>query len=838
MKHFYLLLLAILTIQTTQAQIIDFPDANFKNALLNQPTVDQNVNGDFGSYADTNFDGEIQVSEAEAIIALNISLYQIASLEGIQYFTNLRVLDCNRNYLTTLEPLGDLSGLLSLNCGWNPLASSESISALTNLNWLKCDENDLTELDLSSFSNLTFLDCSKNDITTLNLTGANSIETLKCFNNMITTLDVNNLTALKYISCTQNQITQLDVSALTNLEELQCNSNSISTLDVSGLESLGSLICRFNSLTSLNVSNATNLRFIDAKNNMLTELDLSGFENLDYARIENNNLTSLDISNSSIETLYCENNQLTTLDATFAPNLRILDCNSNNLTSLFVKNGIDQVSLGIFGNPNLEYICADDFQLEDIQDRLDLLGYNTVVNSYCSFNPGGTYFTISGNNVLDLDSNGCDVSDMNFSNLKFSIDNGTAIYQEITDASGNYQLNVEEGVYTITPILENPDYFSVSPTSITVDFTSETSPTIQDFCITANGTYSDLEITLIPLNFAVPGFDVDYKLIYKNKGNTIVSDVIDLTFENDVMNLISLEPLPDVQIENSLTWNFTNLLPLEERQISFTMHLNNPMETPALNAGDILKFTGAINPVTGDETPNDNIINLNQTVFNSFDPNDKTCLEGLIIAPELIGEYVHYLIRFENIGTSNASNVVVKDIIDTTKFDIDSVFLIDASHEFETKIENNIIEFIFENINLPFDDANNDGYVVFKIKTLDTLVEGDIFENDAEIYFDYNFPIETNIAQTRIEQPLNISESDYLNLELFPNPVKDVLTIKGKTIIESITIYDVSGRLIDKTSFISNKNIIEFDTSKLIQGTYFAKIKTERGESVKKIIKE
>ncbi len=838
MKHSYLLLLAILTIQTTQAQIIDFPDANFKNALLNQPTVDQNSNGNYDSYVDSNLDGEIQISEAEAITALKISSSQITSLEGIQYFTNLRVLDCNRNTLTTLEHLNELSSLLSLNCGWNPLTSSESISALTNLSWLMCDENDLTELDLSSFSNLTFLDCSKNNITSLNLTGANSIETLKCFNNMITTLDVNNLTALKYISCSQNQITQLDVSALTYLEELQCTANNISSLDVSGLENLNKLICRYNSLNYLNISNATNLWFIDTRNNQLSSLDGSNLENLKTIYINDNNLTSLNVSGSSLEFLECNDNQLTTLDFTDSPNLRWLECGSNNLTSLFVKNGKEENRLAFGNNPNLEFICVDNFQLEEVQSRVDLFGYDTVVNSYCSFSLGGTNFKIQGTNILDLDTNGCDASDAPFPNLKFSIDNGTTIYQEIANDSGNYELNVEEGVYTITPILESPDYFSVSPTSITVDFTSETSPTIQDFCITANGTYSDLEITLIPLNFAVPGFDVDYKLIYKNKGNTIVSDVIDLTFENDVMNLISVEPLPDVQIENSLTWNFTNLLPLEERQISFTMHLNNPMETPALNAGDILKFTGAINPVTGDETPNDNIINLNQTVFNSFDPNDKTCLEGLIIAPELIGEYVHYLIRFENIGTSNASNVVVKDIIDTTKFDIDSVFLIDASHEFETKIENNIIEFIFENINLPFDDANNDGYVAFKIKTLDTLVEGDIFENDAEIYFDYNFPIETNIAQTRIEQPLNISESAYLNLELFPNPVKDVLTIKGKTIIESITIYDVSGRLIDKTSFISNKNIIEFDTSKLIQGTYFAKIKTERGESVKKIIKE
>jgi hypothetical protein len=35
------------------------------------------------------------------------------------------------------------------------------------------------------------------------------------------------------------------------------------------------------------------------------------------------------------------------------------------------------------------------------------------------------------------------------------------------------------------------------------------------------------------------------------------------------------------------------------------------------------------------------------------------------------------------------------------------------------------VEFIFQGIQLPFDDANNDGYVVFKIKSKNTLAIGD-----------------------------------------------------------------------------------------------------------------
>jgi transcriptional regulator with GAF, ATPase, and Fis domain len=52
---------------------------------------------------------------------------------------------------------------------------------------------------------------------------------------------------------------------------------------------------------------------------------------------------------------------------------------------------------------------------------------------------------------------------------------------------------------------------------------------------------------------------------------------------------------------------------------------------------------------------------LNQTVVNSLDPNDKICLEGNKITPEMVGKYVHYSIHFENSG--NFSISFCKDLI-------------------------------------------------------------------------------------------------------------------------------------------------------------------------------
>ena len=308
----------------------------------------------------------------------------------------------------------------------------------------------------------------------------------------------------------------------------------------------------------------------------------------------------------------------------------------------------------------------------------------------------------------------------------------------------------------------------MSPASITVNFPTDASPFTQDFCVTPNGTHNDVDVTLIPLNIARPGFDTNYKLVYKNKGNTTLSGAISLTFEDDFMDLISSNPMTDSQAVNSLQWNYTNLAPFESREILVTMNLNTPTDTSfPLNADDTLAFETTITPVVADETMDDNTFTLSQLVVNSFDPNDKNCLQGTEVTTDLVGKYIDYMVRFENTGTANAVNIVVKDVINTAMFDVNSMVVTNASHAVATRIKDtNTVEFIFENINLPFDDASNDGFITFKIKTLSTLVIDDTFENKAEIYFDFNFPIETNNSITVIKDVLSTTELKVEKLKL------------------------------------------------------------------------
>ncbi len=810
MKKIYFILVVLCVANCLYSQIVTIPDANFKAKLI-------------AVGVDTNSDGNIQQSEALAQTSLYLDSANISDLTGINSFTNVIILSFSGNNVVNLAPLNGMTSLLYLTFSNNDVTTLTSLSGLPALYSIDCSWNPLTNLNgLTNIPTLLSLSCSYNP--QLNLASINSMVNLKrlsCRGMNLSNINmISGLVNLTLLSVSDNQLTSLNLAPYPLLEELFCDNNNLYSLNLSVVPALTRLECSDNNLTSLNVSALPLLQQFICSYNGLMSL------NVDY--------------NTKITSLHCAYNNLASIDASKLTNLGLLYCNNNpNLVSINMKNGstnsFSYSPYNFSNNPNLRYVCTDEADLEVVQFYVASYS-NCHVNTYCSFSPGGIIYTINGQNKYDSNNNGCTTSDINYANLRLNF-TGVGSGSMITDNTGNYSIDVPAGSHTITPIFENPSYFNVFPTSTTVNFPSSSSPSVKNFCITPNGTRNDLEIILLPINNARPGFDSFYKIIFKNKGTHTQSGTLNLTFEDDIIDFVSSNIFPTNQSINTLSWNYTNLLPFETRIIELIFNVNSPMETPPVNIGDQLDFEATINPILGDEIPTDNTSSLKQIVVGSLDPNDKRCLEGATITPSMVGQYVHYIIRFENTGTFAAENVVVKDIIDTAKFDINSLIPLTSSHSFVTRISNtNKVEFIFENINLPFDDANNDGYVAFKIKTKPTLVIGDTFSNNANIYFDYNFPIFTNTTTTTIQTLANqdFEFSNYFTLA--PNPAKDILTIttKDDIVISSVSIYNTIGQLVLVTT--TPNNII--DVSSLKTGSYFIKILSDKGTSSSKFLKE
>ncbi len=843
-----LLLLFVLVSGIINAQIVDIPDPYFKEALTTgfEKDLDGNV-----VRIDANEDGEIQISEAIAISELSVDGLQIADLSGIEAFINLRKLNCSSNQLSSLN-ISQNTNLTKLNCSINSITALDvsqnvnltslqiilneisyiDLSQNTKLTGLQCGANKISNIDLSQNTNLTSLACERNDLTTLDLSNNTKLNYLFCGLNNIMTLDVSENTNLSSLICFENNLTSLDVSQSINLENLNCGANNLTALDVSQNVNLTGLTCWHNNLTTLDVSHNINLEGLVCNSNNLATLDVSQNINLIKLWCNSVNLTTLDVSeNANLTDLDCGINNLTSLNLSQNTKLNSLVCNENQLTSIVIKNGIKEKFLFFSNNPNLQYICADEEQLDEVQT---IAGEDVVVNSYCSFNPGGNYNSITGLISIDDDSNGCDAKDLIPSNVKIRIDDGTNQDVAFTNTLGNYTFFTDVGDFDISLDIENPSWFSVSPSTANIIFAdSNNNNTTQDFCLTPNGTHNDLEVLIAPIEAARPGFDAVYQIVFKNKGNQELSGEVNFSYDDTVLDFISSSIVADSQSMGQLSWNYTNLEPFESRVIEITVNVNSPMEIPAVNNGDTLNFSVNIIPNAGDETPLDNMFTYEQVVVGSYDPNDITCLEGNEVSPEKIGEYLHYLINFENTGTAAATFIVVKDVLDISQYDLSSLQILSASHEMTARITDNNLEFIFDNINL---EAEGKGNIIFKIKTKSTLLKGDSVNNKADIYFDYNFPIETNIASTLFQETLSTQEKKIDgSIYVFPNPSKQVIHVEAKADLNLIEMYDFQGRLVLRKNVVGKDNLIPITS--LSKGTYLLKIQTNTGQKLKRIIK-
>lgn len=767
------------------AQIVNIPDANFKARLIQLGV-------------DTNNDGQIQVSEAQAMNVLQFTNPMFTDTTGLESFTNVINFYIQGSLVTSLD-LSPLTQLQSVICNNNSQLTTINFNGLTNLTGIEINGNSvITSLDLSGLTNLNNLNCNNNSqLTTLNLSGTNNIQTLDCSYNQLISLDVFNSTNLISLNCSHNQLTSLNITSCPVLDNINIEFNSLTSLDLTGLNSITFLYCAHNQISQV-----------------------------------------IFPENIIIDEFMCSYNQLVELDCSSVKFLSTLDLRYNPLQSLNIKNGYNE-NVNMFYPPdtsNTIFICQDENQIASFNNTFINNGWtNIVCNSYCSFSPGGNYNTISGNVKFDADDNGCDTNDTNFPNIRVNINDGTTTGASFTDANGNYKFYTQAGNFAITPAIENPTWFNFSPTTANVVFANNNNNTsVNDFCLSANGVHPDLEIVITPVIPARPGFEAVYKIVYKNKGNQTLSQQYGINFfyNQNLMQYVTSSVATSQSGVGSLSWDYTALHPFESRAILVIFLINPPTDNVPVNIGDELTFTASIMPQSGDENTIDNLFILNQTVVGSYDPNDITCLEGDVVSPTEIGNYLHYNVRFENTGTAPAENIVAKVVVNSTDFDINSLQLMNTSHPVDARINGNIVEFIFQSINL---ESGGHGNVLLKVKSKSNLQQGDVVEKKANIYFDYNFPVETNNAETVFQLLNNPGFEQDNTIKIHPNPAQNTVYINGDFSIKTVELYDAQGRLLQ--SSMINENATTIDITNKSKGVYFVKVSTEKGIRVEKLVK-
>ncbi len=913
-KFFFAVILSM-TSTIVYSQNVVFEDGNFKSYIISKGI-------------DLNDDGEIQFSEAENLIELDIKT-TFSSLVGIESFPNLRVILIADDDVEMI----DISGLASVeilriegysgslrinasNCtsllrvekgGTGFFVEFIDLSNCTSLNSLNFDSDSyVNDLDIRNCSSLIDLNLSFGifSVKLPNLDGCTALKNIELGGFLNGSKEISNMMSLESFKFSSGDIDSLTLKNNANLKTLSITSASIyePTIRLDDCPNLDSIFLSVGNLSKLTADNLPKLKSVDIVNSdydiMAGEISIKNCTQLTsfsciggFAVIENLdlsdcvNLTSLDVyividlnlnncqslasvsipgpgitsSNlsgmislkevsmdglSGINLSGCYNLEnfssrgvydTEQLDFSFCPNLQTVYIDGNeSLNSIILKNGaIETLTIETF--EYLGNICVDEAQLVEIQN---LFPSANVVTT-CEFSSVGKPFKLTGYSYYDVNQDNCATSEvkMPFTKYKLSPADNVEFYF-FADFEGKYSYNVPEGNYEYLPnVLYGDDLFALSPTMKSVDLPADGAEVVQDFCFSPGIDIDLIDVTLIPLEAAMPGFNTRYLITYKNTGNVVRSGTLTLIFQDDFMDLSAAMPASTNQQEGILTWDFEDLVPYDSRSIEFSMNLNSPMDIPALNGGDYLLFEAMVTPV-GNQDVSSFSSDLNQLVVNSFDPNDKTCLDGDVLDQSMIGDFVKYTIRFENTGTANAVNVVVKDSLDAEKFDVRTLEVLHSSHEVETFVENDIVSFMFINIDLPFADDQNDGSVTFKIKTLSDLTLGDELNNKAEIFFDFNFPIITNTASTVISDLTNlefIRESDF-EFNMAPNPATNEVLLTSEEKVSLLELYNVSGLLVQQSTFAESKFTGKINVEGLNPGIYFVKLQGEKGLSIGKLV--
>lgn len=190
----------------------NFPDENFRDYVAGE--------------WDKNQDKYFSPSEIANAKWISCDNKEISNLKGIEFFTNIWLLECYYNNLTTID-----------------------LSHNKKLSYLNCHHNKLEELDVSGLPLLKTFYCNYNELPSINVSKNEKLEDFNCQDNHLDTLDVSQNKELVKLGCGSNNLTELNVSANTKLKVLNVSNTNLTSLDATNNTALVTFIgkdCSYN----------------------------------------------------------------------------------------------------------------------------------------------------------------------------------------------------------------------------------------------------------------------------------------------------------------------------------------------------------------------------------------------------------------------------------------------------------------------------------------------------------------------------------------------------------------------------------------------------------------
>lgn len=363
-------------------------------------------------------------------------------------------------------------------------------------------------------------------------------------------------------------------------------------------------------------------------------------------------------------------------------------------------------------------------------------------------------YQISGFVFADMDGNGT-FGPPDFGLPASAITSSPAGYVVGTGQSGGYLLYGGLGNHTVSAAMTNTGGFwspLPAPPSYSVSL-SEAVPAVSgvDFAFQPLVDTTSIVPSMVPSPGPCGGITSLWLNLF-NEGTQVAQGTLTLTLDASYA-FITSEPVPSSVTGNVITWDFESLVPFDFMVFHLSVqqpsvaNLGQPWtHTLVAEASD--SFGGSIG--TFSET-------LQGIVACSYDPNDKLVAPvgyGIHGAIPISTNHLQYTIRFQNTGNAPAYDVMLRDELPAGIVP-GSLFVAGYSHPPTAVFINPSGELVvqFEGIQLTAatdDFIASQGFISVRFLLEEGLPHLFTLGNTAEIYFDLNPPIFTNIARSTL----------------------------------------------------------------------------------------
>jgi len=479
-----------------------------------------------------------------------------------------------------------------------------------------------------------------------------------------------------------------------------------------------------------------------------------------------NNLTHLPLLPSKLQILECSDNMITDLPE-LPPFLVELYCNGNELHC--IPHLSDSVEVLYYGGNYINCIPNYPMNLTTIYPAF--LGYCLPGNSnFCEVynNIRGRVYSDSINNCQE------DLVENPMEHIKVDLYNGSTLECSSLTFDGNWGVYRPLGTYTVVvdtidkPYIPSCMYPGID-TTVVINV-SDSVATDLDFGLICKPGFDAGVWAILRDSFAFfPGLTTSIN-IHAGDYSDFFSDLNCADGQSLQLNVTVTGPItytgvntpaitPDLIVGNTYTYNIADLANIN---FETAFKLNFETDTSA-NLGDSVQVTAVILTGPGDNNSTNDSMYFQFKVVNSYDPNSKEVSPFTdVLYP--FEDWLTYTIYFQNTGTAPAVNVRLVDTLDID-LDISTFELLAESHDMYSTIYDRRVEFHFDDIWLVDSSQSQSasiGYVQYRMKPDGLHPVGDVFNNTAYIYFDYNTAIITNTTQTTIVEACEHSSTPML----------------------------------------------------------------------------